>query len=59
MKNKTIKILAGTCVIVICLAPINASQFEFAQENNTKIENIKESCNFTFVPAGAIGIKTK
>lgn len=59
MKNKTINMLAGTCVIVICLAPINASQFEIAEENNIKIENIKESCNFTFVPAGAIGIKTK
>lgn len=59
MKNKTIKILSGTCAIVICLAPINASQFELAEENNIKIENIKESCNFTFVPAGTIGIKTK
>lgn len=60
MKNKTIKILAGACVIVICLAPgpQEASEFNLVEDNNIKIENINESCNFTFVPfSGSIGIK--
>lgn len=58
MKTKTIKILSGACVVVICLAPINASQFELTEENNIKIENIKESCNFTFTHFDrSIGIK--
>ncbi|MDY5098753.1 MULTISPECIES: hypothetical protein [Clostridia] len=58
MKTKTIKILSGACVAVICLAPINASQFELTEENNIKIENIKESCDFTFTHFnGTIGIK--
>ena len=48
MKNKTIKILVGSCVIAICFTPINASKFEFVEENETKIETIKEGCYFTF-----------
>lgn len=59
MKNKTIKILAGTCVIVICLSPgpQEASEFNLV-EDNIKIENINESCNFYFIPFnGSIGIK--
>lgn len=58
MKTKTIKILSGACVIAVCIAPINASQFKLAEGNNIKIENIEESCNFTFIPFnGSIGIK--
>lgn len=59
MKNKTIKILAGACVIIICLGagPQEASEFSLV-EDNIKTENINESCNFYFVPFnGSIGIK--
>lgn len=58
MKNKTIKILVGSCVIAICLAPINASQFNFVEENDTKIESLKEGCYFTFTTLNkTIGMK--
>lgn len=60
MKNKTVKILAGTCVIIICLGagPQEASEFRLVDDNNIKTENINESCNFYFVPySGSIGIK--
>ena len=59
MKTKTVKILSGVCVVVICLAPVLASEFNYVseKESNIKIENIKEGSSFYFVPAGAIGIK--
>lgn len=60
MKNKTIKLLAGACVIVICLAPMDAreaSEFNII-DNNIEVEDARESCDFTFVPFnGVIGIK--
>ena len=61
MKENTIKILSTACIMVVCFVPTvqEACEFNFVEDNNTKIENVSESCSFYFVPAGSIGIKVK
>lgn len=63
VKNNTIKVLSGACVVIICLSPINdleyASDFNFV-EDNINTEDVIEGSSFFFINNNqSIGIKNK
>lgn len=62
MKETTIKTLSGACIMMVCFTPTvqEASEFNFVEDNNTKIEDVVEGATFTFTHhEGSIGIKTQ
>lgn len=59
MKNYSIKILSAICILMsVGPMPKEACEFNFVEDQNFKIESIKESCTFYYVPGNkTIGIK--